>query len=142
MGIFSQQQSASELWKRVKLRELGGEKNKRPLFRADVLADVHDEHSEPMRRMNVTKLPSIPGATRQPLKPLSVTVSVALRVTGLGRTKFYQLLENGTIQSVTIGRRRLVNYASLERLASGDAVTPNSVYERKRPRVMPASQKI
>jgi excisionase family DNA binding protein len=92
--------------------------------------------------MNVTKLPSIPGATRQPLKPLSVTVSVALRVTGLGRTKFYQLLENGTIQSVTIGRRRLVNYASLERLASGDAVTPNSVYERKRPRVMPASQKI
>jgi hypothetical protein len=35
-----------------------------------------------------------------------------------------------------------VNYASLERLASGDAVTPNSVYERKRPRVMPASQKI
>ncbi len=58
-------------------------------------------------------------AGRQPLKPLTVTVPVALQITGLGRTKFYELLENGTIKSVNVGGRRLVNFASLEQLASG-----------------------
>jgi excisionase family DNA binding protein len=54
-----------------------------------------------------------------PLKPLTVTIPIALHITGLGRTKFYQLLDKGAIESVTIGRRRLVNFASLERLISG-----------------------
>jgi excisionase family DNA binding protein len=49
-------------------------------------------------------------------KPLAVTVPVALRITGLGRTTFYRLLKEGAITSVTIGRRRLINFASLERL--------------------------
>jgi excisionase family DNA binding protein len=53
-----------------------------------------------------------------PQKPLAVTIPVALNITGIGRTKFYQLIKNGTIESIRIGRRRLINYASLERLAS------------------------
>jgi excisionase family DNA binding protein len=64
----------------------------------------------------MTDLSTITAGTGKPLKPLTVTVPVALHITGLGRTKFYQLLEDGTIKSITIGRRRLINFASLERL--------------------------
>jgi excisionase family DNA binding protein len=49
--------------------------------------------------------------------PLAVSIPVAPNITGIGRTKFYELVNNGTIESVKIGRRRLINYASLERLA-------------------------
>ena len=47
------------------------------------------------------------------IEPVTVTVPVALRISGLGRTKFYQLLADGEIQSVRIGTRRLVVFASL-----------------------------
>ncbi len=56
--------------------------------------------------------------TLAPPKPLAVTISVALSITGIGRTKLYQLVNEGTIKSIKIGRRRLINYASLERLAT------------------------
>jgi len=52
------------------------------------------------------------------LKPLTVTVETALRISGLGRTKLYELINAGTIKTVTVGRRRLVVYSSLEALAS------------------------
>ena len=51
-------------------------------------------------------------------KPLAVTIPVALNIKGIGRTKFYQLVNDGTIESIRVGRRRLINYASLERLTS------------------------
>lgn len=50
------------------------------------------------------------------LKPITVTVETGLKITGLGRTKFYQLINQGVIKTITIGRRRLVTYASLEAL--------------------------
>lgn len=52
------------------------------------------------------------------LKPITVTVDTALRISGLGRTKLYQLIGSGEIKTVTVGRRRLVVYASLEDLAN------------------------
>jgi excisionase family DNA binding protein len=64
-------------------------------------------------------LPANAAAAELQLKPLTVTIPVALNIIGLGRTKFYQLLDDGTIESITIGRRRLVNYESLQLLASG-----------------------
>jgi excisionase family DNA binding protein len=58
--------------------------------------------------------------TRQPdLKPITVTVPTALAVTGLGRTKFYELVKQGRIRTVAIGRRTLVIFADLEKLAEG-----------------------
>lgn len=54
----------------------------------------------------------------QNLKPITVTVETALKVSGLGRTKFYELINEGTIKTITIGRRRLVVFASLEALAN------------------------
>lgn len=56
------------------------------------------------------------------LKPITVTVPTALAVTGLGRTKFYELVKQGRIRTVAIGRRTLVVYASLEELTAA----PNS----------------
>jgi excisionase family DNA binding protein len=51
------------------------------------------------------------------LKPITVTVPTALSVTGIGRTKFYELVKAGRIRTVPIGRRTLVIYADLEKLA-------------------------
>lgn len=59
---------------------------------------------------------------RQPdLKPITVTVPMALAVTGLGRTKFYELIKQGRIRTVAIGRRTLVVFADLEKLADAGA---------------------
>jgi excisionase family DNA binding protein len=51
------------------------------------------------------------------LKPITVTVTTALAVTGLGRTKFYELVKEGRIRTIAIGRRTLVIFADLEKLA-------------------------
>lgn len=55
------------------------------------------------------------------LKPITVTVPTALAVTGLGRTKFYELVKEGRIRTVAIGRRTLVIFADLEKLAEAVA---------------------
>ena len=62
-----------------------------------------------------------PAPTVPLMKPLSVTVPTALAITQLGRTKFYELVNNGRIKTVKVGSRTLVNYASLEALATGEA---------------------
>jgi excisionase family DNA binding protein len=48
------------------------------------------------------------------IEPVTITVPVALRASGLGRTKLYELIAKREIASVRIGTRRLVNYASLK----------------------------
>jgi excisionase family DNA binding protein len=53
---------------------------------------------------------------RHPSKPVSATVNDTCRVTGLGRTKVYELIRAGKLKTVTIGRRRLVLYSSIEEL--------------------------
>jgi excisionase family DNA binding protein len=41
------------------------------------------------------------------------TIAEACSAVGLGRTKLYELIEGGTVDTVTIGRRRLVRIPSL-----------------------------
>jgi excisionase family DNA binding protein len=48
--------------------------------------------------------------------PITVTLAEALRLSGLGRTKLYQLIARREIESVRVGTRRLINYASLKAL--------------------------
>jgi excisionase family DNA binding protein len=50
------------------------------------------------------------------LKPLAVTLKTARELLNIGNTKLYQLVNDGTIKTITIGRRRLAIYASLEKL--------------------------
>ncbi|MEG8040582.1 helix-turn-helix domain-containing protein [Sphingomonas sp. LR60] len=53
----------------------------------------------------------------------------ALAMIGIGRTSFYELVADGEITTVKIGRRRLVNVESLRRLAAeGYVVAPRYVH--------------
>ena len=47
--------------------------------------------------------------------PISVTLSEACRITGLGLSSIYAAIGSGTLDSVSVGKRRLVLYASLRR---------------------------
>jgi excisionase family DNA binding protein len=53
------------------------------------------------------------------LDPLTVTVPQALRMSGLGRTKLYELIARREIESVRVGTRRLINFASLKARLTG-----------------------
>jgi excisionase family DNA binding protein len=68
----------------------------------------------------------LPGAAARhgqqiAIEPLAVDVKTALEISGLGRTKFYALINQGKLQTVAIGRRRLVNYRSLKALVAPEA---------------------
>ncbi len=44
---------------------------------------------------------------------MTATVREACEMTGLGKTKIYELMAQGALQSQTVGRRRLVKVDSL-----------------------------
>ena len=61
------------------------------------------------------------GRVRIPFgQRLTCTIADACEVTGLGRTKLYQLIGHGQISTTTIGRRRLVLVRSLLSLIEGN----------------------
>ncbi len=62
-----------------------------------------------------------PADFRATTKPLSTTIDDTCRITGLGRTKVYELIAEGKLKTATIGRRRLVMYSSIEALVRGAA---------------------
>ena len=47
---------------------------------------------------------------------ITTSVREACEMTGLGKTKLYELMAEGKIQSGTVGRRRLVKIDSLHAL--------------------------
>ena len=49
-------------------------------------------------------------------KPLAVTVKSACKLVGVGNTTMWALIKTGRVKTVSIGRRRLVIYSSLESL--------------------------
>jgi excisionase family DNA binding protein len=52
---------------------------------------------------------------------LTCSVAEASQAIGLSRSKIYELMSGGEVQSVTIGRRRLVSVSSLIRLTGQQA---------------------
>jgi hypothetical protein len=52
-----------------------------------------------------------------PLKPLTISSATARALLGVGSTKFWELVRDGDIEMVEIGRRKMVKYRSIERLA-------------------------
>jgi len=54
------------------------------------------------------------------LEPRFVPVPQALRFSGLGKTTLYQLIKDGRLKSVAIGRRRLIDLSSLRDLLEAD----------------------
>lgn len=50
------------------------------------------------------------------MEPVTVTVEGAKRATGLGTTKLYELISEGRLKTVKIGRRTLVTVDSIKAL--------------------------
>ncbi len=48
---------------------------------------------------------------------LLISIPEAAKVLGLGRSKAYELISEGRLETVTIGRRRLVRVVSVRALA-------------------------
>jgi hypothetical protein len=69
------------------------------------------------------------GSHPKELQPIAMPVKNACRIGGFGETTAWKLIANGTLESVLVGRRRLILYASLIRL-----LTPSSEGARRAPR--------
>ncbi|GAM07062.1 helix-turn-helix domain-containing protein [Novosphingobium sp. MBES04] len=54
--------------------------------------------------------------TPTPTQPISVRIPEACRLTGIGRSKLYELIAEGRIEVVKVGAITLVPYASLRGL--------------------------
>ena len=76
-----------------------------------------------MRR--ITRNPIVaPNAVKEPgppseseiIAPISVRIATAVRMTGIGRSKLYELIQVGAIDIVKIGSATLIPVASLHRL--------------------------
>jgi hypothetical protein len=53
--------------------------------------------------------------------PIVVPVNEGRRLAGnIGRTKFYELIKEGKVKTVTIGRRRLVFIASIREMLEAE----------------------
>lgn len=50
------------------------------------------------------------------MEPITVSVDEATRLTGLGRNRVYDLINNGSLESFKLGRRRLIRVSSIKRL--------------------------
>lgn len=50
------------------------------------------------------------------MDPVTVTIDGAKKATGLGHTKIYQLINEGRLKTVKIGRRTLVSTDSIRAL--------------------------
>lgn len=64
-------------------------------------------------------------------RPLWVRPAEACRLSGLGLTRLYELLNTGELESRKLGAARLVSVASIERL--GVEVKPEAVPLRNQP---------
>jgi excisionase family DNA binding protein len=51
-----------------------------------------------------------------PLEPLTVRIPVAVQLTGIGRSKIYELIAAGRLDTVKVGASTLITVASLRRL--------------------------
>jgi excisionase family DNA binding protein len=54
--------------------------------------------------------------TALPTEPLCVRIAVAVKLTGIGRSTLYELINAGEIETVKIGRSTFIPYRSLKKL--------------------------
>ena len=78
--------------------------------------------------------PNAPHPVEGTAKPLTVTVATTRKISGLGNTTIWGLIKNGALETIRIGRRRLILYSSLETLLSPTPPEPALKPRRGRPR--------
>lgn len=59
------------------------------------------------------------------MEQLLSSIPDACKALNVGRSKLYDLMEQGRLETVRIGRRRLIRVASIRALANGEAVDAN-----------------
>jgi excisionase family DNA binding protein len=58
----------------------------------------------------------IERAWEQKIEPLTVRISTAVRITGLSRSRIYELIQSGDLDVVKVGRATLIQFSSLKAL--------------------------
>lgn len=53
------------------------------------------------------------------IEPLTVRISTAVKLTGISRSRIYELIESGDLETVKVGRSTLIPYKSLKMLTGG-----------------------
>ena len=51
-----------------------------------------------------------------PTEPLTVRIKTAVKLTGIGRSTLYELIQSGEIETVKIGRSTFIPYRCIKRL--------------------------
>ena len=64
----------------------------------------------------LSRTATMPEIPQLPLEPLTVRIPVAVQLTGIGRSKLYELIAAGEVDVVKIGASTLITVASLRRL--------------------------
>jgi len=62
----------------------------------------------------------IERAWERKIEPLTVRVATAVRITGLSRSRIYELIQSGDLETTKVGRATLIQYRSLKRLTKND----------------------
>lgn len=57
-----------------------------------------------------------PGDGQMVFEPLAVRIPMAVQLTGISRSRIYELIESGDLEIVKIGRSTLIPYRSLKAL--------------------------
>jgi len=50
------------------------------------------------------------------IEPLTVRITMAVQLTGISRSRIYELIESGDLEVVKVGRTTLIPYKSLKAL--------------------------
>ncbi len=53
------------------------------------------------------------------LEPLTVRITTAVQLTGISRSRLYELIQSGDLETVKVGRTTLIPYNSLKKLIGG-----------------------
>ena len=61
------------------------------------------------------QLPPIDFA-QSAIEPLTVRIATAVHLTGISRSRLYELIQSGELKTVKVGRSTLIPYASLKAL--------------------------
>jgi len=65
-----------------------------------------------------------PEAARATIEPISVRIPDAVRMTGLSRSRIYQLIAAGDVEAAKVGRSTVVLVASLRALVLANRKVP------------------
>lgn len=56
------------------------------------------------------------GSEMPAIEPLTVRISTAVQLTGISRSRLYELIQSGDLATVKVGRSTLIHFRSLRAL--------------------------